>query len=120
MYRVSASVNDLEVLEVLLTPSFQLQPDKILETAGPDTKILFLCSPGNPTAAHLKHSDMMKLIARFPGIVVVDEAYIDFSRHESMAAFVGQYAILVVHQTLSKPFGLAGLRLGVVMPMPVV
>lgn len=120
MYRVSASVNDLEVLEVLLTPSFQLQSDKILETAGPDTKILFLCSPGNPTAADLKQSDMMKLIARFPGIVVVDEAYIDFSRQESMAAFVGQYPNLVVLQTFSKAFGLAGIRLGVAISNPMV
>lgn len=120
MYKVSASVNDVSVKEVLLTPAFQLQTEKILEAAGPSTKLLFLCSPGNPTATDLKQSDMMKLIARFPGIVVVDEAYIDFSKQESMASFVQQYPNLVVLQTFSKSFGLAGIRLGVAISNPLV
>lgn len=120
MYKVSAAVNDVEVREVVLTPGFQLQTGKILEVSGSSSKILFLCSPGNPTAIDLKQSDMMKLIARFPGIVVVDEAYIDFSKQESMASFVQQYPNLVVLQTFSKSFGLAGIRLGVAISNPLV
>ena len=113
MYRVAANINDVKIQEVPLTTSFQLQPDRILETAGPDTKILFLCSPNNPTANDLKRVDMLKLISSFPGIVVIDEAYIDFSRQESTAELVQQYTNLVVLQTFSKSFGLAGIRLGI-------
>lgn len=120
MYKVSASVNDVDVREVMLTPAFQLQTDKILEASDSSSKILFLCSPNNPTANDLKQSDLMKLIARFPGIVVVDEAYIDFSKQESMASFVQQYPNLVILQTFSKSFGLAGIRLGIAISNPLV
>lgn len=113
MYRVAANINDVKVKEVPLTPSFQLQPGKILDAADGGTKILFLCSPNNPTGNDLKSADMLKLISTFPGIVVVDEAYIDFSRQESTAALVQQYNNLVVLQTFSKSFGLAGIRLGI-------
>lgn len=120
MYKVSASVNDVDIREVMLTPAFQLQTDKILEASDSSSKILFLCSPNNPTANDLKQSDLMKLIARFPGIVVLDEAYTDFSKQESMASFVQQYPNLVVLQTFSKSFGLAGIRLGIAISNPLV
>lgn len=120
MYKVSAAVSDVSVREVMLTSSFQLQTDTILDNSGPESKILFLCSPNNPTANDLKQSDLMKLITRFPGIVVVDEAYIDFSKQESMASFVQQYPNLVVLQTFSKSFGLAGIRLGVAISNPMI
>ena len=118
MYRVAANINDVKVKEVPLTSSFQLQADKIVEAAGADTKILFLCSPNNPTANDLKRVDMLKLINSFPGIVVIDEAYIDFSRQESTAELVQQYSNLVVLQTFSKSFGLAGIRLGIAIASP--
>lgn len=118
MYKVSANINNVNVKEVLLTEKFQLQPDKILEAADVSTKLLFLCSPNNPTANDMKRTDLLKLVMRFPGIVVVDEAYIDFSRQESMAAMVQQYPNLVVLQTFSKAFGLAGIRLGVAISSP--
>jgi len=118
MYRVSAQINNLIVKEVLLTSEFQLQPERILDTADEHTRILFLCSPNNPTANDMKRSDILKLLERFKGIVVVDEAYIDFSRQESMAALVRQYPNLIVLQTFSKSFGLAGIRLGAAIANP--
>lgn len=118
MYKVAANINNIEVQEVLLTEKFQLQPDEIIEEAGDNCKLLFLCSPNNPTANDLKRTDLLKLVAKFKGIVVVDEAYIDFSRQESMAQMVQQYPNLVVLQTFSKAFGLAGIRLGIAISNP--
>ena len=118
MYKVSANINNVGVKEVLLTEKFQLQTDKIKEAADDSTKLLFLCSPNNPTANDMKRTDLLKLCTTFPGIVVVDEAYIDFSKQESMAAMVQQYPNLVVLQTFSKAFGLAGIRLGVAISNP--
>lgn len=118
MYKVSANINNLDVKEVLLTESFQLQPEKILEAADEQTKVLFLCSPNNPTANSMKQTDLLKLASQFPGVIVVDEAYIDFSSQESMAGLVQQYPNLVVLQTFSKSYGLAGIRLGVAISNP--
>ncbi|MCC5904679.1 MAG: histidinol-phosphate transaminase [Balneolaceae bacterium] len=118
MYKVAAGVNDVNIKEVLLTENFQLRPDEILKAADKQTKLLLLCSPNNPTANDLKRTDILKLVARFPGIVVVDEAYIDFSGQESMAPMVQQYPNLVVLQTFSKSFGLAGIRLGIAFSNP--
>lgn len=118
MYKVSASVNNVHVKEILLNTRFQLRPDDILDAADEQTKILFLCSPNNPTGNDMKQTDMLKIITRFPGIVVIDEAYIDFSSSESMAQFVQQYPNLVVLQTFSKAFGLAGIRLGTAISNP--
>jgi len=118
MYKVSANINNVGIKEVMLTEKFQLQPEKIREAADESTKLLFLCSPNNPTANEMKRTDLLKLTTTFPGIVVVDEAYIDFSRQESMAAMVQQYPNLVVLQTFSKAFGLAGIRLGVAIANP--
>lgn len=118
MYKVSANINNLGVKEVLLTDSFQLQPEKVLEATDKHTKLLFLCSPNNPTSNEMKQTDILKLVSQFPGIVVVDEAYIDFSSRESMAGMVPQYPNLVVMQTFSKSFGLAGIRLGIAIANP--
>ena len=118
MYKVSANINNVGIKEVLLTEKFQLKADEILQAADPKTKLLFLCSPNNPTANNLKQTDLLKLVSTFPGIVVVDEAYIDFSRQESMAQMVQQYPNLVVLQTFSKAFGLAGIRLGIAIANP--
>tara|TARA_R100001143_G_scaffold54182_1_gene49908 strand:+ start:8863 stop:9933 length:1071 start_codon:yes stop_codon:yes gene_type:complete len=118
MYKVAANINNVKVKEVLLTPNFHLQVDEILKASDSKTKILFLCSPNNPTANNLKKTDLLKLISKFPGIVVLDEAYIDFSGQESMADLVQQYPNLVVLQTFSKSFGLAGIRLGIAISNP--
>lgn len=119
MYKVSARIHDAAVHEVPLDESFQLQTNAILETAQNERpSILFLCSPNNPTGNDLNRAEILKLIELFPGLVVVDEAYIDFSKQESMAPMVRQYPNLVVLQTFSKSFGLAGIRLGLAFAAP--
>ncbi|WP_069130478.1 histidinol-phosphate transaminase [Rhodohalobacter halophilus] len=118
MYMVAADINNVNVKKVELTEKFQLKPDEIIDAADESTKILFLCSPNNPTGNDLKRTDLLKLVTRFKGIVVVDEAYIDFSRQESMAQMVQQYPNLVVLQTFSKAFGMAGIRLGIAISNP--
>jgi histidinol-phosphate aminotransferase len=118
MYKVSAHINNVGIKEVLLSELFRLRAQEILNTADETTKIVYLCSPNNPTANSMKLSDMVKLAATFPGIVVVDEAYIDFAKQESMAPLVQQYPNLVVLQTFSKSFGLAGIRLGIAISSP--
>lgn len=118
MYKVSASINDVAVDEVLLTEGFQLQPAKILSVVQPNTKLIFICSPNNPTANSMVHSDIEKVLAGFDGIVVVDEAYIDFSQEHSLVNQMDEYPNLVVLQTMSKSFGLAGIRLGIAFANP--
>ncbi len=113
MYKVSAAINDVDVDSVLLTPEFQLQVKETLAAVTDQTKIIFLCSPNNPSGNSLRREDMVSVIEGFDGIVVVDEAYIDFSKNESFASLVKQYPNLVVLQTMSKAFGLAGIRLGI-------
>jgi len=115
MYKVSAAINDVAVDEVLLTENFQLQPDKVLDAVTPETKMIFICSPNNPTANSLDIDDIMKVMNNFDGIVVIDEAYIDFSRQASLAGNLTDYNNLVVLQTMSKSFGLAGIRLGIAL-----
>lgn len=112
MYRVSADIHNIPVDEVLLDEDFQPRVDKILARSDTETKILFLCSPNNPTGNRINRENVDQLIENFPGIVVIDEAYIDFSKQESYAAEVNNYPNLVVMQTMSKSFGLAGIRLG--------
>ncbi len=112
MYKVSASINDVPVISIPLSPDFQLKPNEILAKSNSNTKILFLCSPNNPTGNDLNHQEIDYLIKNFPGIVVVDEAYIDFSDKPSYAGRLNEFPNLVVLQTLSKSFGLAGIRLG--------
>ena len=114
MYTVSADIHDIKVDEVLLTEEeFQPRPEQILDAVAEDTKILLLCSPNNPTGNIFERDTVRRLIEGFPGIVVIDEAYIDFSDTKSWAAEVQRYPNLVVLQTLSKSFGLAGIRLGI-------
>lgn len=113
MYRVSAAIHDIAVDEVKLDSDFQPQVDRILDLAVPNTKLLFLCSPNNPTGNLLDPEKVEYLVSGFPGIVVVDEAYIDFSSKPSMAGKVSNYPNLVILQTMSKSFGLAGIRLGI-------
>lgn len=118
MYKVSANINDVSVDEVLLTEGFQLQPARILEAVQPETKMIFICSPNNPTANSMDLEDIRKVLEGFDGMVIVDEAYIDFSQEHSLVHLIDEYPNLVVLQTMSKSFGLAGIRLGIAMGNP--
>lgn len=118
MYKVSANINDVAVDQVLLTPDFQLQVEETLNAITPETKLIFLCSPNNPTANSLNPEDILRVVEGFDGIVVVDEAYIDFSEQQSFSEKVKKYNNLVVLQTMSKSFGLAGIRLGIAIADP--
>ncbi|PKY04485.1 histidinol-phosphate aminotransferase [Aspergillus campestris IBT 28561] len=124
MYGVSAQINDVEIVKVPLdTQDFQLQTDKINETlaADPSIKMAYICSPGNPTANLIRKSEIQKVLEHptWNGVVIVDEAYIDFAPDgSSLAEWVAEWPNLVVMQTLSKAFGLAGIRLGVAFTSP--
>ncbi len=112
MYRVAADINNIELREVALREDFSLDCQAILDAADPQSRLLFLCSPNNPTANLLAREDVEYLLANFGGIVVVDEAYIDFAQSPSFASRLSEFDNLVVLQTLSKAWGMAGLRLG--------
>jgi histidinol-phosphate aminotransferase len=112
MYQVSADINDIEVRKAPLQEDFQLDLVHMENLADDYTKIIWLCSPNNPTANALHREDIETVLNNFPGIVVIDEAYINFSRHRSFIQELAEYPNLVVLQTLSKAWGLAGLRLG--------
>jgi histidinol-phosphate aminotransferase len=112
MYEVSANINDVEIRKVSLTEDFQLQPEKILAAADDHSKILFICSPNNPSANKVKREDVLFLLKTFKGLVVVDEAYIDFSDEPSFTTELDNFPNLLVMQTFSKAWGLAALRLG--------
>lgn len=125
MYAVSAQVNDLEVIKVPLdtTRSFKLRPEAISGALSSDSsiKIVYICSPGNPTANLIAKSDIQQVLEHptWNGVVVLDEAYIDFSPEgSSLAEWVTEWPNLVVMQTLSKAFGLAGIRLGAAFTSP--
>jgi len=113
MYTVLSGINAIENREVLLTKDFQPDVEAILKTIDSNSKILFICSPNNPTGNSISVESITKLIASFKGLVVVDEAYIDFSPNESWVSRLSIYPNLVVTQTLSKAYGMAGIRLGI-------
>lgn len=112
MYEVSASINNVAIKKVPLTASFQIDLDAVLSAIDQNTKIIWICSPNNPTGNLLNVEEIHKILASFNGIVVVDEAYIDFSPKESLINQLENYSNLVVTQTFSKAWGLASLRLG--------
>ncbi|MBE9586325.1 histidinol-phosphate transaminase [Mucilaginibacter sp. JRF] len=112
MYEVSANINDIETRKVLLTEDYQLNLEGIAEAIDEHTKMIFICSPNNPTGNSINREDVETLLTNFKGLVVVDEAYINFSRQKTFIQELTEYANLVVLQTLSKAWGLAGLRVG--------
>jgi histidinol-phosphate aminotransferase len=119
MYEVSASVNDIMVVKVPLNEDFQIDLVKAEQFFSDKTlKIIFICSPNNPTGNCLNYSDVEKIIAGFNGIVVIDEAYIDFSDKPSFIKMVDKYPNLIVMQTFSKAFGLAAVRVGMAFSNP--
>ncbi|MEY2639524.1 MAG: histidinol-phosphate transaminase [Bacteroidota bacterium] len=112
MYEVSANINDVEVRKAPLLPDFQLNLAHLEQLTDANTKIIWLCSPNNPTGNALNRTDIETVLNNFSGIVVIDEAYINFSRQKSFVQEMTEYPNLVVLQTLSKAWGLAALRLG--------
>jgi histidinol-phosphate aminotransferase len=112
MYKVSGNINDVEVREAALLENFQLHIAQIAELTDEHTKIIWLCSPNNPTGNSMHREDIETILNNFHGLVVIDEAYINFSRHKSFIQELADYPNLVVMQTFSKAWGLAALRLG--------
>ncbi|HNR16958.1 MAG TPA: histidinol-phosphate transaminase [Chitinophagaceae bacterium] len=112
MYEVCAEVNNIEVKKVPLTTSFQLDLDAIEASVNEHTKLIFVCSPNNPTGNSINRSDIEILLNNFNGIVVIDEAYINYAKQKTFIPELTEYPNLVILQTLSKAWGLAGLRLG--------
>lgn len=113
MYEVSANINDVNITRVPLTrEDFQLDTENILMAINPNTKLIFICCPNNPTGNGVKWDSIKKILENFTGIVIVDEAYINFARYRSLIPELLNYPNLVILQTLSKAWGLAGLRVG--------
>ena len=113
MYNVLSGINNIENREVLLTADFQPNTEEILQVVGDRTKIIFICSPNNPTGNSFSEGKIVQLLSNFKGLVVIDEAYIDFSSNESWISRLDEFPNLIVTQTLSKAFGMAGIRLGI-------
>jgi histidinol-phosphate aminotransferase len=118
MYEVSAAVNSVHTLEVPLNESFQLQVDEAKKTWTERTKLVFVCSPNNPTGNTVSREDIISLLESFPGYIVVDEAYIDFCEEKMILPLINQYDNLIVLRTFSKAWGLAGIRLGMAIAAP--
>ena len=113
MYEVSASVNNVEIQKINLTPDYQIDTDKILASINPKTKLIFICSPNNPTGNVIERNSILKIIENFQqGIVIIDEAYNDFADEPSFIPELDNFPNVMVLQTFSKAWGLASLRLG--------
>lgn len=118
MYEVAANVNGVEFRKVLLNDNFELDADKLLAEVDEWVKIIFLCSPNNPTGNSLDRDEIYKILKGFEGIVVLDEAYIDFSSEPSFISELKKFPNLIILQTLSKAWGAAGIRLGMAFASP--
>ena len=118
MYRVAAGINNVAYREVLLNERFDFSADDLLRATDSRTKLIFLCSPNNPTGNNLDRSQMMETVRNFAGIVVVDEAYIDFSSQPSLLGELERYPNLIILQTFSKAWGSAAVRLGMAFAAP--
>lgn len=112
MYEVSAAINDIAIKRVNLTVDFQLKVEEILAAVDEFTKVIFICSPNNPSGNKMDRNAIREILSQFEGLVVVDEAYIDFSDEPSFIHELDQYPNLLVMQTFSKAWGLANLRIG--------
>lgn len=118
MYKVAAAVNNVEVRKASLTSSFGLDVKQLFNLTDDDTKMIFLCSPNNPTGNLLDKDSALYVAEKFNGIVVLDEAYIDFAPGKSLLAELANYPNLVILQTFSKAWGMAGIRLGMAFAAP--
>lgn len=115
MYKVSAAINNIEMREVQLGEDFSLPVDTLLAACDEHTKLMFICSPNNPTGNSFPRKDILRLAEEFEGMLIVDEAYIDFAEAESLKSEIEQYPNIVVLQTMSKAWAMAGLRLGLAL-----
>lgn len=120
MYEVSANINDVEIRKVNLLPNFQLDLEGIAEAIDENTKLIFICSPNNPTGNSIIRTDIETILANFKGLVIIDEAYINFAKQRTFIQELTEYPHLVILQTFSKAWGLAGLRLGMAFASSVV
>jgi histidinol-phosphate aminotransferase len=118
MYEVSANINDIEIRKAPLLDNFQLNLAHIETLVDENTKLIWICSPNNPTGNSMNREDVETVLNNFNGLVIVDEAYINFSRHKSFIPDLADYPNLVVLQTFSKAWGMAGLRLGMAFASP--
>ena len=118
MYQVCAEVNDVEYRKVLLDENYQFSADKLLAATDDDTKLIFLCSPNNPTGNALDREEIEKTLSAFQGLVIIDEAYSDFSDVPSFLPALEKYPNLIVFQTFSKAWGCAAIRLGMAFASP--
>jgi len=118
MYLVAADINNIETKKVKLTDNFELNVDGLLNAIDDKTKLLFICSPNNPTGNSFKKEDIITIIEKFNGIVVLDEAYIDFVPEKSFIPELLKYNNLIILQTFSKAWGMAGIRLGMAFASP--
>jgi histidinol-phosphate aminotransferase len=118
MYRVAADVNHVEVFSVLLREDFRLDAAELLKSVSSDTRVIFLCSPNNPSGNLLSPEAVLEVLNGFDGPVVIDEAYIDFSSRFSWLPRLAEFPNLIILQTLSKAWGMAGIRLGMAFAHP--
>jgi len=118
MYKVLSRVHGAQLLEIPLDAAWQPDVEAILARSGSKAKLLFLCSPNNPTGQSLDRGRILELLERFPGLVVIDEAYIDFADQPGFSEYLDSFENLVITQTLSKAYGMAGIRLGICMAHP--
>ncbi|MCE1200272.1 MAG: histidinol-phosphate transaminase [Marinilabiliales bacterium] len=118
MYKVAADINAVDYREVLLDGEYGLDPESLLKATDEHTKLIFLCSPNNPTGNALSGVALEKILTEFPGIVVVDEAYIDFCPETTLVPRLSEFPNLVILQTLSKAWGVAAIRLGMAFASP--
>lgn len=120
MYEVAAAMNDIEFRKVQQRPDFSMDTEAMLSAADSKTRLMFICSPNNPTGNSFPVKQIEDILERFGGVVVLDEAYIDFSVRPSLTSLVKRYPNLIVLQTLSKAWGMAGLRIGLAIADPAV
>ncbi|MEO9514022.1 MAG: histidinol-phosphate transaminase [Flavobacteriaceae bacterium] len=113
MYKVLAGINAIENREVLLTSDFEPDVLRVLKQVDENSKIIFICSPNNPTGNAFQKKNVTELLENFNGLVVIDEAYIDFSENQSWISALESYPNLIITQTFSKAYGMAGIRLGI-------
>lgn len=118
MYKVCADINDVEYRPVMLDEHFQMSADKMLAACDQNTKLIWICSPNNPTGNSINREEMLKVIDQFEGLVIVDEAYSDFSSEKPMRLELNRHPNLIVLNTLSKAWGCAAIRLGMAFAQP--
>lgn len=118
VYKVAASINDVELREVLLNEDFSLPVERLMEATDANTRLIWICSPNNPTGNAFRKEDILRLAESFDGMVIVDEAYVDFSEKGSLLKDIADHPNLIVLRTFSKAWGMAGMRAGMAFAVP--